>query len=233
MASRAERRLPLLAVAVAVAVLALGAVRGMSWLTERPATISSTPVRVDESAPVTVHLPPGRKACLWPVTLDRTSQVAQLRFAQPPPPAATVQLGAQGPSYATRAVASARGGELDVPLGAPRRALVGRVCVSADRPIDLLGTGDPRARTRTTMTVDGQPSAQAFSLTFTEAARRTRLARVSQLVDRAAALSPLGPWAFWLALALVLLAVPALVLAALVLALRDPGPDAPPATKAV
>jgi hypothetical protein len=111
----------------------------------------------------------------------------------------------------------------DVALAPPPAAVSGTVCATVDgaEPITLAGTGDPRALVHTHGMLDGAPQQAAFSLTLLEARERSPLARTGQLADRAAALSPFGPWWFWLLAALLVLALPALVVAALSRALRD------------
>jgi hypothetical protein len=224
---RDRRRLAATAVAVGALVMLVGAIsQFVPWLTRHGDAISGTPVHADLVAPTRVALDPGARACLAPVSLDPTSQVARLLVRRVPAAGVPlrVELTAAGARTAATARALRESRQVDVPIAAPRAATTGRICVRnlGTVVLQLVGTADPRALTRTRMTLDGRPQADAFSLTLLERGSRSKLERASELVDHAAALSPLGSWFFWLLVPLLLIAVPALVLAALYLALRSP-----------
>ncbi|HEX7292238.1 MAG TPA: hypothetical protein VF250_14030 [Conexibacter sp.] len=231
MADRLARHRVALAVGTLLAVVALvAATQILPWLTRDREVVSSTPVRTELLAPQEIALQPGQRACVARVPFDPDGRVARVTIARAGAGPARLSLAASGGAY--RAQASARvpadyEGALDIPFAPPTRDLIGTLCVgnAGGRAIALAGTVHPWAIVRPQMTLDGQPVAEAFTLTLLEPGRRSYLARVPQLVERAAALSAVGPWLFWLLLALLVVGVPAGVTAALTLALRAPTPS--------
>jgi len=234
MAERLDRHRVAIATGLFAAVLLVGALtQFLPRLTRQGEVVSNTPVRSDFAAVQPIVLEPGARVCLGDVTFDPAVRSAQLTFA----PSATgsaptrLTLEAFAPGYRASAateIARGQGGRLDIPFAPPRRGTIGTLCVrnSGARTTALAGTGDPRALTRSAIVVDGQRTGQAFSVTLHEAGGRSLLDRTGQLADRTAALSAVGPWLVWLLLPLLLLGVPAAVLVALRLALRDPDPPA-------
>jgi hypothetical protein len=231
MAERLARHRVALATGVLLAVLALGAAtQFLPWLTRDGEVLSSTPVRTELLAPQDVVLKPRQQACVADVPFDPRGGVARVTIADAAARPARLSLATSSGGYraGTAAPVPARyEGPLDIPFEPPARDTIGTLCVgnAGARPVALAGTVHPWAILRPQMTLDGQPVAEAFTLTLLEPGRRSFLARVPQLVDRAAALSAVGPWLFWLLLALVVVGVPACVSAALGLALRAPTPS--------
>ena len=234
MAERLDRHSVAIATGLFLAVLLIGALtQFLPRLTQAGEVVSNTPVRSDFAAVQPIVLEPGARVCLGAVTFDPAVRSAQLTFA----PSATgsaptrLTLEASAPGYrasATAEIARGQGGRLDIPFAPPRRGGVGSLCVrnSGARTTALAGTADSRALTRSTIVADGERTARAFSVTLREAGGRSLLDRTGQLVDRTAALSAVSPWLVWLLLPLLLLGVPAAVLVALRLALREPDPPA-------
>jgi hypothetical protein len=224
---RRPATLPLLTFAATVLLVFAG--RIVPALLEDTTATSSTPVRRELNGDVRLSMRAGQRACLSAVPFDRDSRVAQLAARRVASPGALVRLTAGAPGYRARAqvhlVAHADRfykPELSVPLQPPPRSVVGSFCVTNAGPgrVELVGTADPRALTRTAATLDGAPQKMAFSLTLFDARRRSTLARTNDLVHRAAALSPFGPWLFWTLIPLLLIGVPLLVGAALAGSLR-------------
>jgi hypothetical protein len=232
MAERFDRHRIAIATALFVAVLLVGAVtQFLPRLTQQGDVVSSTPVRADLASVHPIVLEPGARACLGDVTFDPAVRVAQLTLA----PSATgsaptrLTLVASGPGYramATTTLVRGQGGRLDVPISPPRDGVLGTLCVRNDgrHTTALAGTADPRALTRSAIVVDGERSGQGFSVILREAGGRSLLSRTSQIVDRTAALSAVGPWLLWLLIPLLALGMPAAVAMALRLALREPDP---------
>jgi hypothetical protein len=235
MASRWRRpaTVPLLAFAATIALVAAGKI--VPALLEDTTATSSTPVRRELAGDAVVSLAAGQSGCLSAVPFDRDSGVAQLAVRRVAAPGALLRLTATAPGHRAHArvrlpahgVRTYRP-EVSVPLRPPARSLVGSFCASNAGPggVELIGSGDPRALTRTRATIDGAPQRQAFSLALLDARRRSTLARTPDLVERAAALSPVGPWLLWTLIPLVVLGVPLLVGTALARSLREP--DEPP-----
>jgi hypothetical protein len=215
--------------ALFVLVLLLGAVtQFLPRLTQRGDVVSSTPVRADLAAVHPIALAPGARACLDQVTLDAAARIAQVTIASTVGGNDGTRLALETSGVGTRATATVvvppgMAGPLEIPFTPPAHGAIGTLCVRnvGHHRVALAGTGDPRALTRSTIVVDGQRQGEAFSLTLREAGDRSLLDRVSQLVDRTAALSAVGPWLLWLLIPLLLLGVPAAVLVALRIALRD------------
>jgi hypothetical protein len=231
----ADRRRWLPALALFAAIVALGFAGKLlpSLLKETRAT-SSTPVRREGRAgDVPFRLAPAQRACLVAVPLDRDSGVAQLWVRRAPAPAATLELTAAAPGYGAVgrvqvAPHDVRDQEppISIPLAPPRHSTVGTVCVrnAGTSDVELIGTAQARALTHSAVVLDGVRQPRAFSLRLLDAHRRDMLARAPQLVDRAAALSPFGPWLFWALIPLLALGLPLLVGTALYRALREPEP---------
>jgi hypothetical protein len=234
MAERFDRHRAAMATTVAVAiVLLVTATQLLPWLTRKADVVSSTPVRADLASIAPIALSVGQRVCVGEVTLDPQARVAQLILARPAPAGGRLAVETAGGRYratATAPLAPLQAGRLDVPISPPDEAVLGRLCVrNAGRgTIVLAGTADPRALTRSTIVVDGKRADRAFSLILREAGTRSFLDRIPQFVDRAAALNAVGPWLLWLLVPLLLLGVPAAVVCALHLALREPDPPTRP-----
>jgi len=227
MAERFDRHRTGIAIAVLVAVVLLGmAALFVPWLTRQREAISATPVRKELVAPTTVALSAGQRACLDGVSFDPDAQVAEVTIATAATAAARLSLTTAAGGYRARSiahVAPGQAGPVAIPLAPPRRSAIGTLCLrdAGRSAVSLAGTVHPWALVRPKMTLDGQPVAEAFSLTLREAGQRSLLDRVPQLADRAAALSAVGPWLFWLLIPLLLVGAPVGVIAAFWLALRE------------
>lgn len=228
-----DRRAATVLVALCLGTVLVGTAALLPRLLEKHAATSSTPVRRD-AATVPLTLAPGSRLCVQQVTLDTDGEVARLALLSVDR-SGRLRVTAAAPGHRSDGSVAlaphAPGGEaalVDVPLTPPPSARIGEVCLATSgATVQLAGTADPRALTRSTGTLDGTPQREAVSLTLLEARPRSSLARVGQFADRAAALSPAGPWLFWTLLPLLALGVPALVAAALYRALRDPSAATP------
>lgn len=211
--------------AVCAALIVLGAaVLLLPPLVGRHVATSGTPIRRDLVAH-DLTLMARQRACLDTVALDRDSAVVRAWVRRVDAPGTTLDVVASGAGYrgaGTASLAAGAGADdgaaTDVRLTpTPPRALVGTLCITngGQGALTLVGTDHPRALVRSHPTLDGAPLRQAFSVTLLEAHARSPLARAGELVERAAALSPFGPWLFWLLVPLLLVGLPALVVAAL------------------
>jgi hypothetical protein len=232
MAERFDRNRAAIAAALCIAVIVLAlATQIVPWLTMQRDVVSSTPIRNELTflQPIVLHA--GQRGCLDDVTLDPSTQVARLTIGRAPLSGGRLSIETAGPGYrATVTARTSQSGQLDIPFSPPRRGVVGTLCArNAGRgTIELAGTADSRALTRSSIAIDGVQHPEAFSLTLLETGRRSYLDRVPQLVDRVTALSALGPWFLWLLVPLLVVGVPAGVIAALYLALREPDPPLSP-----
>jgi len=221
------RRVALWAVGCGVAVMALALAGGALPRLEgaRPA-ITGTPVPPGMRNEVAIPLAPGERVCMRDVVVDRgTGRVSLVA----PPDGATarrlvVELRGERLHVARAVTLGPDEALAEVEIAPLRSDVTAMVCArnAGAAPLQLAGTADPRVLVVREATRDGRRLADpaAFVLTFRAPHATTPVERLSQTVARAAALSAVGPWAYWFLLALVL-AVPAVVLAALALALRD------------
>ncbi|HEX8067142.1 MAG TPA: hypothetical protein VF520_11505 [Thermoleophilaceae bacterium] len=121
--------------------------------------------------------------------------------------------GALPAGYADNAEATAR-------LRKPVRRSAGSIDVCAGNvgagPVAIYG-GAPTDAFPSDGTFDGHPAAGDLRMTFRRSDPRSALSRLPDVMRRAAVLrpDPVGPWTFWALLALLVLAVPALLAAAL------------------
>ena len=236
MASLRSRPAVLALVVFAGAIAIVTAAKLIPSLLRDTTVTSSTPVRRELGGDLALPLAAAQRTCLGAVPFDDDSAVAQLYVRRVRRPGAALEVTAAAPGYRSAAhVRLAPHGvrvyepEVSIPLTPPNASAVGRLCVRNAGPgaVELIGTADPRALTRTTASIDGVPQRTAFSLRLIGAHGRSPASRTPQLVDRAAALSPFGPWLFWALIPLLALGVPSLVGAALYLALREQEPPAP------
>lgn len=230
-ARRHRALLPLLVFAGVIALVA--ALRLIPTLLRDTTPTSSTPIRRELLADAVLRLRPGQRVCQDDVPLDTGGSLAVLYVRRVDVPGSELRATATAPRYyATGQVRLTPRSrrvfrpEIVVPLAPPARATAGRFCVENGGPsaFELIGSADPRALTRTSARLDGMSLRAAFSLRLLDPHRRSLLARVPQLADRAAALSAFGPWLYWVLVPLLALGLPLLVGAALWLALRRANP---------
>ncbi len=210
--------------AVTLALLALLVLAGfLPWLLRERAAVSSTPIIRPPSVVAELQLRPGQEACVSDVLFTPEAEEVKVqvtRTRQDAGPRLAVTASAEG--YGARAAAPAGYGprqDLEVALPpAPRQVGGGKLCVRNAGRTDVwfLGTVEERALATQRTSIDGRPAPVQLAVTLQEREPRAFLARVGELVDRAAAFRPayLGPAVLWLLLAGVVLLVPAAVLAA-------------------
>jgi hypothetical protein len=220
------------AVVGAIGLLIL--VLALEWLprlTRSTHVITSTPVPTGMREAAEIPLAPGQTACMDGIAVAPESRRLKLgvdprlrRLTTP------LQVTLRGPGYSeTVRVAPADDHVLVLPVETPARTAVAQLCVrnAGDEATALAATADPRVLQRTRAAVDGgAPMGAAFLATFTEGETSTPLSRTGATIEQTATFSALGPWAFWIALPLLALGVPALLLRAFYVSAReddDPG----------
>lgn len=195
-------------------------------LTRTTDGVTSAPVPLGMRAPTEIPLEPGQEACQEGIVFDREGKLLQLLLdVNRPLVRAPLRVTVRAPGYAQTFAFTPREHLIRLPLAPPSGAVAGRLCVRNDGPraTSLSATADPRVLQRTRASVDGaEPLPAAFVTFFTVERPGSLLGGLGTTADRAAAFSPLGPWAFWLLLALLAVAVPGALLAAYYLALREP-----------
>jgi hypothetical protein len=175
-------------------------------------------------------LPPRGKACMSSVAMVPEGQIAEFRLrpAKPSPRGgAPVELVLSAPGY--HAVLSVPGGypggNVALPIAAPRHAEIGTACfVNRGATTVLLdGTTEPRTVSRSKVQIDGRTVAGDIGLTFFEERPRTVLEQLGEIFGHASNLTDdLVPvWMVWVLAVLVALGVPGATIAALWHSLRE------------
>jgi hypothetical protein len=217
-----------LAVALALAVLALGAVFvGVPYLVKErdyPASVPSPPPLTSVAL---VRVPPGESACMPYATMDPRSAEARFRVGTNGRPGVPLELRLSGVGVAQRIAIAARYADNDVvhvPVRAPARASAVQACVAnrGRHAVYLYGSADPRSRSRSVARVAGRDTGISPQVAFYERRPASILERLPATMARASAFRPgfVGPWLLWPLLVLLVLGMPALVVWAISRALR-------------
>lgn len=221
------RRTALAITAVAAGLLVLAfAVELLPRMLEREQRIVTAPVSSQIREPVAVALAPGEIVCQRDIVFDARGDLLELHIDSGVAPAAVatpLEITLRAPGYAQTLRVAPERRLLHLPFRPPAQTTAGTLCVrnAGDDATALAGTSDPRVLQRTRALRAGQPTDTAFLTIFKRSARDSMVSTLGTTADRAAAFSPLGPWAFWVLLVLLGAAVPACLLAAWHLALRD------------
>lgn len=212
-----------IAVLVALAVLAvLAGARFVPWLTSKQDVELSSPTTPPLNTGLTVvTVKPRQVLCVNAVDLGPSYHSAHLLVAGPATLALT--LSAPGFSSTSRAVTRADAFPLAIPVRMPRGAVLGQACVRNDgsAPFQLEGNVEPRTQSRPGSTLDGKAIQPQVPISFWRGKRETRIAALIGGIPHMAVFKPVGAWFFWIVLVLVLVAVPAAVITALALGMRE------------
>lgn len=208
-------------VIVAVAVLALVVgLKFIPWLTTKQDILLSSPTSPPLFGGQTeVPLAPGHQVCVTPVDLAPNYHSAHFMVNGP----AQLDLTISAPGYSSTTPATSTGGQVvAVPLPRLPRSANGTACIrnAGARPFSVAGNVEPRTQSFPSTVLDGKAIPGDVPFSFWHGKRESRAAALLDAIPRMAVFKPLGSRFFWLLLPLVLLAVPALVIAALVLGLR-------------
>jgi hypothetical protein len=211
-------------VIVGVAVLALFAgIKFVPWLTTKQDVLLSSPTSTPLFGGQTeVPLAPGHQLCVKPVELAPSYRTAHLLLSGPGRLALTVS----APGYSSTTRTTSNGGPLIV-VSLPKlpRSADGVVCMrnEGSQPFQVEGNVEDRTQSFPTTLLDGRPIKGDVPISFWRGRTESRAAALLHGIPKMAVFKPVGAWFFWLLLPLVLLAVPALVITALALGLRDSG----------
>jgi hypothetical protein len=210
-------------VLVALAVLAVFAgAKFVPWLLTKQDVELSSPTSPALFAGLTeVPLAPGHELCVVGVDLAPSYRSAHLLATGPGRLALT--LSASGYSSTARAVAAAGPVAVALPVKPPPRDAIGNACLrnEGSAPLPVQGNVEVRTASRPVSTLDGRRIAPDVPLSFWRGKRETRLAALLNGIPKMAVFKPVGAWLFWVLLALVLIAVPAAVIAALAMGMRS------------
>jgi hypothetical protein len=200
------------------------------YLTKPAPTISEVPAPSALFAVSEFPVSPGKQACMNSVAITPTSRVAAflLRPArQTPAGGPPVELVLSAPGYrATLHVPGGYpGGSVALPIAPPSRAELGTACFvnRGKRTVLLDGTTEPRTVSRSHVVLDGHATAGDVALTFYESGSHSLLGHLGEMFDHASNLTDrlIPVWLIWLLAVLVAFGVPAGIIAAFYLSLRE------------
>lgn len=219
--------MPRTALAAFAAVIAAGfggiALAAAGKETDLAFTLGVAPVRVAS------HLAPEQVVCQGPIDVPvRFSrvrfQVGTFRRAGQPL-AVEVRPAGGGDAIARARVAGgyADGAELTAATGAPGPGGPVEVCIRNEggRPVGIYGA-DEVADLSGRAFRSGDDLGTDLSLVFLRSEPASLAGLVPEMVERATLFAPVGPWALWLLLVLMAIAVPLLLWRALAAADREP-----------
>jgi hypothetical protein len=217
-AHRPARSTATLAAIVAAAVALLGALLLFgSYLLHREKPVLGTPGPRAAFTASEFTLPAHQRACMSGVTISPHMHVAQFELREPPgsshgsPP---IDVLLSGPGYEALAHAPSEQSEgpVEVQIEPPPRSLIGSVCLINRGPSAaiLVGSREPRSRTRSQLTIAGKPTSGDIALTFLSGRPRTRLSRLAEVFDHASDLTDqlIPAWLIWIVAISVALGVP-------------------------
>jgi hypothetical protein len=178
-----------------------------------------------------VRLPTSKVLCMRNVTIDTDARIAQFTTIPGAVPSPPLRVSASGPGGYQSAAVEVPGGQRSpgpqtASIHPPTHALIGEVCIrnAGHSPISLVGTTENRTSGREQAVLDGAPITPDVQLTLLARGHRTLLDDIPAVVRHMAAFK--GSFAsaavLWILLLLVVLGVPALVIAAVTTAAVDP-----------
>jgi hypothetical protein len=229
---RSPRAVAIACIAVVFAIAAYGLAQ-LATNDRDDLTAVATPPPVLTATPVT--LDPGHELCEDDVALDTDARVIRVYSGSPTPDVPRVRVTVRGAGWQTSALSPEPGqpgggadGIYDTRIAAPPRSLMATVCVtsaSARRAAVLAGSDEDRIHTRSRTTVDRKPIDTRVGLLVLGGGPRSPLSEARTVLERAAAFqpAPVGWVGLGLALLVVGLGAPALVVWAILRALREDG----------
>jgi hypothetical protein len=181
---------------------------------------------------VTPFVVPGHgQACMNAVTITPQSEIVRfgLRPVGPAPhggPPIQLVLSAPGYHYVLHVPGGYPGGSVALPISPPHTAVVGTACFvnTGSGGVVLPGTVEPRTISRSSPTlVDGREAVGDIALSFVESRRQALGDRVGEIFAHASNLTDqlLPTWLIWLFVVLVAFGVPAAIVSAIYVALRE------------
>jgi hypothetical protein len=215
------KRLPPIATALVIAVGAL--VWFVPYATRSHQPVSSTGASPPFSNVTPVALPAGSVACMRNVTIDTNARLAQFVLIPGPEPSPPLRVSTDGPDgYHGRAVRIPGGHRTPTsqtaPIQPPTRAVIGQVCVRnvGRATVSLVGTTEKRTSGREQTVIDGRRVEPDVALELLQARTTTLLDETPEILRHMATFkgSFVSTGLLWLMLALVVVGIPALVIAA-------------------
>ena len=199
----------LLTLAAALAILVPAA------STER-VVFSSTPNPPPLFDLTPLELGPGRTACTRGIVLGTDAERLRMTVAaRGGPDAVPLTLRLTGPRYGTTSTVRSyppAGGLVEIEIPPAPRTLPATLCVTNGgmRPLTLNATTESRTASRTTTTLDGEPTPADPTIQLMRREPRSFASMLPTLFERAATFKPgfAGPWLFWTLAALLLLGLP-------------------------
>ena len=223
--------LPAVATAVVIAVGAL--IWFVPYATRSHQPVSSTGASPPFSNVTPVALPAGSLACMRNVTVDTNARLAQFVVIPGSKPSPPLRVSTDGPDgYHGRAVRIPGGHRTPTsqtaPIQPPRRAVIGQVCVRnvGRATVSLVGTTEKRTSGREQTVIDGRRVEPDVALQLLQVRPTTLLNETPEILQHMATFkgSLVSTGLLWLLLILVVLGVPALVIAAVTAAVSTSQP---------
>ena len=193
MASRTRlARLSLLLGALVFVILALR--WGIPFFTTERDVAASTPGPPPFSVEVPIVLKPGSSACAAPVTVDERAETLRLRLKQRPLRSG-LEASFSAPGYRAEALIPpqpARDFNIHSRVRPPRGSTIGELCVRniGREPVSLVGTDEPRSRSRPELEVDGRPNVNDLNIAFYEREQNSLASRLPTVLEHAGAFVP-------------------------------------------
>jgi hypothetical protein len=232
--------MPVACAALAGALIIAGAlIWFLPYMTGKRPAVAEVPTPPALFALSEYTLPPGGSACMNAVTITPQSQIAQfdLRPAKQTSaggPPVDLVLSAPGYHYVLAVPGGYPGGSVALPITTPKRAELGTACFvnKGHAAVLLPGTSEPRTVARSHMLINGSPVVGDVALSFVQHNPQALAERLGEVFAHASNLTDhlIPSWLIWLIAVLAAFGVPAGVVLALYVALREPEPPATGAT---
>jgi hypothetical protein len=223
--------LPIVAAGLALTFVLAGALIWFRpYLEHKEFATSEIPASPALVALTEFALPPHQSVCMSSVAVEPNSQVAEFQLhpvAPDPRGGPPIELILSGASYSSDGLVAGGypGGVVAVQIKPPAHALIGTACFVnlGTATTRLVGSAEARSVSRSAMTINGTPVVGDVALAFRESRARSLLDRLGAVFGHASELTEhLVPvWLIWLLALVVGIGVPAAVVAAFYLALRD------------
>ena len=228
--------MPVACAALAAALIVAGAlIWFLPYMTDKRPAVAEVPTPPALFALSDYPLPPGGSACMNTITITPQSQVAEfdLRPAKQTPaggPPVDLVLSAPGYRYVLAVPGGYPGGSVALPITPPKRAEIGTACFlnKGHSAVLLPGTSEPRTVARSGTLIDGSSVVGDIALSFVQQRPQALADRLGEVFAHASNLTDhlIPSWLIWLIAVLAAFGVPAGVVLALYVALREAEPPA-------
>jgi hypothetical protein len=196
--------------------------------TEKPLAGTPSPRALFKATLFTI--PPHGRACMSSTTLPPNGRILQLELGEANgsahgSPPMDVLLSAPGYLERAQLPSEQSEGSVQVPVRPPRHYVIGSICLvnRGATPAVLAGSTEPRAISRSKLTINGKATEGDIALTFLGRRAESRLSRVGEVFSHASTLTDhlIPVWLVWILAVTALLTAPVAVAAMFWRALRE------------